>query len=82
MPVTTDSGSMKVRAWRRSLGGMFALLVLLASTGWVLSLGRHEGLAQIWIAAGAVFAVGSASTVIASARLRRGAERGGSGHRR
>jgi len=71
MPVTTDSRAVKARAWRRSLGGVFTLLVLLASAGWIVSLGRDGGLAEVWVAAAAVFAVGSACTVICSSRLRR-----------
>ncbi|NRQ38195.1 hypothetical protein HII36_41155 [Nonomuraea sp. NN258] len=88
MPVTTDldkpSRMDGARPWRRSLGGIFTLLALLASAGFVVSLGVHGGrpdasatLTVVWGTLAILFLVGSGCVVTAVYGLRRRIDRDG-----
>ncbi|TDD96459.1 hypothetical protein [Actinomadura rubrisoli] len=72
MPVSTDPDQLRVPLWRRSLGGIFVLFLLLASVGFVVSAAHPP---HLWIVLAAVFVVGSAGIVAASRRLRKAVSR-------
>jgi peptidoglycan/LPS O-acetylase OafA/YrhL len=71
MPAAVDPEQLGVRLWRRSLGGIFVLFLLLLAAGAIASLGVHGEAADLWITIAALFVTGSAAVVAACRHLRR-----------